>query len=125
MDEFAYTPQYYVYPDGSQAGGFVGPHEVPEGAIEVFEAPLRADQSWHFPGWGESPSLKAEQDAEWKIAELMLIEVQLQRIEEHEAGIDVLDLLPGDRKQWLAYRGEIRRYEAGERPKRPIENKAE
>lgn len=127
-DEILFIPQYYVYADGKQAGGFVGPHDVPEHSIEVFEPPLRADQVWQFPGWSESSSLRSELDAEWKLQELGEIAKQLERIEEGEAGVDVTGLLPGTRKQWLAYRGLVRNWAEGKgdypdmtkRPKRPF-----
>lgn len=122
-----YIPQYYVYSDGSQAGGFVGPHEVPEGSIEVFEVPVRSDQVWLFPGWGPSPSVQKAIEDSWRDAELVIIANQLDALEEAEVGEPPEDLLPGTRTQWLSHRGKVRNWVEGvgdfpdtsKRPTRP------
>ncbi|BAQ79147.1 hypothetical protein [Pseudomonas sp. St29] len=63
----------------------------------------------------------------WREGELMMIINQLQALEEADSGAEPRDLLPGTRKQWLAYRGQVRSWCQGnddfpdirKRPARP------
>ncbi|WP_409303540.1 hypothetical protein [Pseudomonas sp. KCJK8993] len=117
----------YVWSDGTQAARFVGDHTPPEGAVLVESFAEFWDQVWLFPGWSESPSEEARKDAEWRSEQIAIAAAQLERLEEAEAGIEVADLLPGTRKQWLAYRGQLRAWvkggpdspDPGRRPQRP------
>ena len=43
----------------------------------------------------------------WRVAELLVIARQLEAIEEDEVDETPPDLLPGTRKQWLKYRGQV------------------
>lgn len=65
---------------------------------------------------------------EWRVAELIIISRQLEAIEEAEADEPPSDLLPGTRKQWLKYRGQVSTWKEGaalfpdmsSRPMRPV-----
>jgi len=87
-----------------------------------------------FPDWlvvmmdsqrADSENLLRE--SEWKIKELSDISRQLEAIEESESGESPPDLLPGTRKQWLRYRGQVSNWKEGaqsfpdiaQRPVRP------
>lgn len=50
---------------------------------------------------------------DWRIAELIIISRQLEAIEEDEADEPPSDLLPGTRKQWLKYRGQVSTWKEG------------
>ncbi|WP_339539083.1 hypothetical protein [Pseudomonas sp. RA_15y_Pfl2_54] len=52
-------------------------------------------------------------EAEWRGSELMVISRQLEAIEEYEAGEAPPDLIPGTRKQWLKYRGQVSNWKEG------------
>lgn len=55
------------------------------------------------------PTLEALAQAEvaWGAATLNVIARQLEAIEEDEADVTPPDILPGTRKQWLKYRGQV------------------
>lgn len=50
---------------------------------------------------------------DWRVAELIVISRQLEAIEEAEADEPPPDLLPGTRKQWLKYRGQVSTWKEG------------
>ncbi|WP_377706225.1 hypothetical protein ACFMKY_17880 [Pseudomonas protegens] len=115
----------YVDKDGVQIIKTNGP--APEGGIAVEGTPEYFDQVWLFPGWGPSAYKQGVADAAWIAEELEEVARQLDCLEETEEGIEVADLLPGTRKQWLAYRGQLRTWAKGDagfpdpdlRPQRP------
>lgn len=96
--------KHYVDSAGKYLFGTNG--DAPDGSIEV-PPPEYADQVWQFPGWGESPYFLKSREEEWRTATLSLISRQLEAIEEDEADETPPDLLPGARKQWLKYRGQV------------------
>ncbi|QJI40461.1 hypothetical protein HKK52_05855 [Pseudomonas sp. ADAK2] len=49
----------------------------------------------------------------WRFTELQLTARQLEAIEEDEADETPADLLPGTRKQWLKYRGQVSNWKEG------------
>lgn len=51
--------------------------------------------------------LQGASEAAWRTAELPVIARQLDAIEEADADVPPVDLLPGTRKQWLKYRGQV------------------
>lgn len=63
----------------------------------------------------------------WRVSESLVISTQLMALEEDEAGVEVPDLLPGTRTQWLSYRSSVRAWKDGNpdfpnsllRPSRP------
>jgi hypothetical protein len=57
--------------------------------------------------------LQIEHENSWRVAELMVIARQLEAIEEDEADETPPDLLPGTRKQWLKYRGQVSNWKDG------------
>lgn len=69
------------------------------------------------------------EESAWRETELVVIRRQLEALEEDEAGVPPLDLLPGTRLQWLAYRGHTNNWVTGakgypaleSRPQRPTE----
>lgn len=103
--------KHYVDENGVYLGGWDA--NPPVGAIEVSPPPSHADQLWLFPGWGPSPSVLKEVEDTWREAELIIIADQLDALEEAEAGEPPVDLLPGTRTQWLAYRGKARNWKTG------------
>lgn len=67
----------------------------------------------------------ASREIGWRDAELPVIARQLQAIEEDEVDETPPDLLPGTRKQWLRYRGQVSNWKEGIEPfpdlaRRPI-----
>lgn len=51
--------------------------------------------------------LRAVSESAWRVAELPVVARQLEAIEEADADVPPVDLLPGTRKQWLKYRGQV------------------
>lgn len=107
----------YVRPDGTYVGGFgdgATPSEMdaypskPEDLVNIGdEAPEYADQIYLFPGWAPSKLKQALEERIWRTQTLVGIARQLEAIEEAEADEAPADLLPGTRKQWLKYRGQV------------------
>ncbi|WP_095180614.1 hypothetical protein [Pseudomonas sp. Irchel 3F6] len=50
---------------------------------------------------------------DWRVSELVIISRQLEAIEEAEADEPPSDLMPGTRKQWLKYRGQVSTWKEG------------
>ncbi|MDS9876585.1 hypothetical protein RMI40_17185 [Pseudomonas protegens] len=121
------STKFVVDEHGKYLGGFGEGVPLPGGSIEVAEPPESADQPWLFPGWGPSPARARRAEELWRDGELSIIAVQLQALEEAEAGVPPEDLLPGARSGWLKYRGFVRNWTdekegypcADQRPKRP------
>lgn len=116
---------YFVDKSGRYLGAFSDGVEFPDERIEIPEAPASADQPWLFPGWGASPSAAIAIIGNWRELQFPIIANQLNAIEEAEAGVPPPDLLPGDRKDWLRYRGAVRNWAVGtpgypDRAKRPV-----
>lgn len=71
---------------------------------------------------------KAQAEEGWRVQELEIVSRQLEAIEEAEAEETPPDLLPGTRKQWLKYRGQVSNWKSGAdrfpdqtgRPVRPV-----
>lgn len=51
--------------------------------------------------------LRAVAESAWRVTELPVVARQLEAIEEADADVPPADLLPGTRKQWLKYRGQV------------------
>ncbi|MBV4519666.1 hypothetical protein KVG88_06290 [Pseudomonas sp. SWRI74] len=80
----------------------------------------------------ELAAMQLAKDAEtenlWRATELVVISRQLEAIEEGEADESPPDLLPGTKKQWLKYRGQVSNWKDGadffpalsHRPVRPV-----
>ncbi|MHC8300411.1 hypothetical protein [Pseudomonas sp. ZS1P83] len=49
----------------------------------------------------------------WRAAELLIVARQLEAIKEDEADEAPPDLMPGTRKQWLKYRGQVSNWKEG------------
>lgn len=107
----------YVRPDGSYVGGF-GDGALPserdaypaavEDLVNIGEdSPEYADQIYLFPGWAPSRLKQELNEQLWRVQTLVIIARQLEAIEEDEADETPSDLLPGTRKQWLKYRGQV------------------
>lgn len=88
---------------------------------------------WAFNAQVAQQLLREASSAEisWQQEEISNIENQLMAIEEFQAGIDGVVLLPGSRADWLEYRSKIRNWKIGgnaefpvaaSRPKRPLAN---
>lgn len=58
-------------------------------------------------------ALNTERENTWLAGELICIGRQLEAIEEDEIGETPPDLLPGTRKQWLKYRGQVSNWKDG------------
>lgn len=56
---------------------------------------------------------KAQVEDAWRGRELEVVARQLEAIEEDEAEETPPDLLPGTRKQWLKYRGQVSNWKTG------------
>lgn len=69
----------------------------------------------------------ANQEAQWRESEILIINNQLMALEEFEAGIEESNPLPGSRVEWLMYRSKVRAWKDGaesfpdkeSRPQRP------
>lgn len=120
----SFTMKYYVDANGKFLGGWDS--NPPDGAIEVEPSPEYADQKWLFPGWGPSSYAATSRENEWRASTLLVISRQLEAIEEDEADETPPDLLPGTRKQWLKYRGQVSNWNEGssdfpDSTKRPVQ----
>lgn len=58
-------------------------------------------------------ALNTERENSWRAGELSSIGRQLEAIEEDEIGETPPDLMPGTRKQWLKYRGQVSNWKEG------------
>lgn len=56
---------------------------------------------------------QVQRESAWRVAELVAIARQLEAIEEDEADETPPDLLPGSRKLWLKYRGQVSNWKEG------------
>lgn len=59
------------------------------------------------PPYVPTPAEYAQMEMVWRAEQLAIIARQLEAIEEDEADVPPPDLLPGTRKQWLKYRGQV------------------
>ena len=90
------TDEYYgELLDGRGQGNTIEIDPVTQGPVLV-PIPEPTWQEWQAPI-----------EAAWRASALAVIARQLEAIEEDEADETPPDLLPGTRKQWLKYRGQV------------------
>lgn len=65
------------------------------------------DSDYVAPPYVPTPQEMAQAEAVWRAETLAVIARQLEAIEEDEVDETPPDLLPGTRKQWLKYRGQV------------------
>lgn len=103
----------------------------PEIKLDADEVLYEELPNWAFEAQVAQQLLREASSAEvsWQQEEIINIDNQLMAIEEYQAGIDGVVLLPGSRVDWLEYRSKIRLWKIGgnaeypkvaSRPKRPL-----
>ncbi len=118
------------YPTGVAEGVDIGAYAVEIGGSLVEmngEQPTLDHMACPDGEWRIPPEVLARWEVEWVASELPVIVRQLEAVEEAEYDATPVDLLPGTRQQWLAYRGKVRNWKEGaegfpiseQRPVRP------
>lgn len=75
--------------------------------VKTFGGTVMRRDEYVPPPYVPTLEVLMQAEAAWRAVVLNVIARQLEAIEEDEADVTPPDLLPGARKQWLKYRGQV------------------